>query len=121
MITKFILPRLSETSDSAKIAEWYVRKGEAVHKGQPLVAVESDKATIDIESPADGFVCQILLQQGEIGQALAVLALIGESAAEEMTAVEPGKEVKQEKVRGEEPRQDSERHLDAPDTHWPRI
>jgi pyruvate dehydrogenase E2 component (dihydrolipoamide acetyltransferase) len=121
MITKFIMPRLSETSDSAKIAEWYVRKGETVKKGQPLVAVESDKATIDIESPANGFVCQILLQQGEVGQVQAVLALIGESATDDLNAIEPGVPTNHEMVQERVPRADGERHPETSDAQRHRI
>ena len=121
MITKFLMPRLSETSDTGKIAEWYVRKGEAVRKGQPLVAVESDKATIDIESPADGFLCKILVQQGEIGQAQTVLALLGESASEELAEIEPGIPEAQENVPEKITQLGEEKYLEATDAQRHRI
>ena len=67
----------------AQVVEWLVAPGEVVAQGQPLVTVEVDKATMDLEAPEAGVVKEILVPaEGvvEVGAALAVIGPAGESA-----------------------------------------
>jgi biotin carboxyl carrier protein len=57
---KVTMPILSDTMDKGKIIKWYVKEGDFVKKGDKLVEIESDKATMDIESFVSGMVKQIL-------------------------------------------------------------
>jgi pyruvate dehydrogenase E2 component (dihydrolipoamide acetyltransferase) len=51
-----VMPRLGLTMTEGKIVEWYKQDGEFVNKGEPLFAIENEKASLDIESPASGTV-----------------------------------------------------------------
>ena len=77
------LPKLSMTMQEAQVVEWLVAPGESVESGQPLVTLEVDKATVDLEAPEAGVVKEILVPAEsvvEVGAALAVIAMAGESA-----------------------------------------
>jgi pyruvate/2-oxoglutarate dehydrogenase complex dihydrolipoamide acyltransferase (E2) component len=64
MSTEILLPKLGFTMTEGKITEWLASDGQAVTEGQPLYAVEADKATQEIESPASG-VLKIVVAAGE--------------------------------------------------------
>jgi pyruvate dehydrogenase E2 component (dihydrolipoamide acetyltransferase) len=55
-----LMPRLSDTMTEGVIAAWHKKVGDAVHKGDVLADIETDKATMELESYKDG----ILLHQG---------------------------------------------------------
>jgi pyruvate/2-oxoglutarate dehydrogenase complex dihydrolipoamide acyltransferase (E2) component len=68
------MPQLGNGVDTAVIQEWLVGAGEAVQEGDPIVVVETDKATSDLESPLSGTLVVVLAQDGvevEIGEPLA--------------------------------------------------
>ena len=50
----FNLPDLGEGLPDAEIVEWYVKPGDKIEQGDPLVAMETAKAIIDIPSPQSG-------------------------------------------------------------------
>ena len=50
MATNVILPALGMSQDTGKIIQWLKREGERVAKGEPLVEIETDKATVEIEA-----------------------------------------------------------------------
>jgi pyruvate dehydrogenase E2 component (dihydrolipoamide acetyltransferase) len=72
------MPSLGQTSDEAHIEAWLVAEGDQVEMGDALLTVETDKATIDVESVADGTVLRIVAQQGTTVDAGTVIAYIGE-------------------------------------------
>jgi pyruvate/2-oxoglutarate dehydrogenase complex dihydrolipoamide acyltransferase (E2) component len=72
------MPSLGQTSDDATIQAWLVAEGDVVEMGDPLLTVETDKATLDVESVADGTVLRIVVAQGETVTAGTVIAHIGE-------------------------------------------
>lgn len=79
-----ILPMLGETMDEATIVQWLFKVGEPVKKGEPLFQVETDKAILDVNSPADGILKTIDYDKGSKAPVLAVvgrIALPGESVA----------------------------------------
>lgn len=78
MIKKIIMPAGGQTTDQSLVAEWFVRKGDRVKRGDPLLNVETDKTVLTVESFAAGIVIDILIQQGETASAGAVLAVIGD-------------------------------------------
>ncbi|GAX87442.1 pyruvate dehydrogenase E2 component [Lebetimonas natsushimae] len=73
---KVTMPILSDTMDKGKIIKWYVKEGDFVKKGNKLVEVESDKATMDIESFVNGKVKKILAGVGEEVPVKSVIAVI---------------------------------------------
>ena len=50
MIYRIKLPRLGETMEEGTITAWHKRQGDPVNKGDVLYSVETDKATVDVES-----------------------------------------------------------------------
>ena len=75
MATQVLLPKIGFSMNEAILAEWMVADGAAVTEGQALYAIESDKSTQEIESPASGTVKHIALV-GEVYPVGAVLAEI---------------------------------------------
>jgi len=77
------MPKLSDTMEEGTIVEWKKKSGDPVKKGEVIAEVESDKATFDLESEADG-VLDILVEQGvpaKIGAPIARIGAAGEAPA----------------------------------------
>ncbi len=73
-----LMPRLSDTMTEGVIAEWHKKVGDMVKKGDILADIETDKATMELESYKEG---KLLFTGAEKGQKIAVndlLAIIGE-------------------------------------------
>ena len=62
----FKLPDLGEGLSEAEIAEWYVKPGDEVATGQPLLSVETAKALVEIPSPAAGVIDKLFAEAGDI-------------------------------------------------------
>src|SRR4051794_13087681 len=58
------MPRLSDSMEEATIAAWLKRPGDRLKKGDPLVEVETDKATIVYEAETAGILGEILVAEG---------------------------------------------------------
>ncbi|MDO9402700.1 MAG: acetoin dehydrogenase dihydrolipoyllysine-residue acetyltransferase subunit [Polaromonas sp.] len=74
MATELILPRVDMDMSEGKIAHWYVKNGDTVTKGQVVFEIETDKATMEIDAPADGIVQGI---DSEIGVMMPVGQIVG--------------------------------------------
>jgi pyruvate dehydrogenase E2 component (dihydrolipoamide acetyltransferase) len=71
------MPRLSDSMEEATIAAWLKQPGEEFRRGEPLVEVETDKATVVYEAEADGLLTEILVPEGgtaALGAPIAKLA-----------------------------------------------
>lgn len=78
------MPRLSDTMTEGVIAAWHVKVGDTVSSGDLLAEVETDKATMDLESFLDGTVLHIGVEEGSaipVGQLLVVIGEQGEDIA----------------------------------------
>jgi pyruvate/2-oxoglutarate dehydrogenase complex dihydrolipoamide acyltransferase (E2) component len=60
MATEVKLPQLGQTMEEGTIVSCLVKTGDKVNKGDVLFEIETDKATLEMESPADGFVKHIV-------------------------------------------------------------
>lgn len=76
MATEFQMPMLGEVMEEGRIATWYKQEGDTVERGENLMEVETDKATMDVESTATGVVKKILIQAGETVPINTPLAII---------------------------------------------
>ena len=77
--------------ETADVAEWLVKEGDSVEKDQPLVLVESDKASVEVPAPAAGKVVKCLVQAGDSvsnGQDFVVIAGT-EQASQPVAAAQP--------------------------------
>lgn len=81
MATDVILPALGMSQDTGKVLQWLKREGEQVAKGEPLVEIETDKATVEIEAPADGVLARVSVAAGDdvpVGQVIAAILTLDE-------------------------------------------
>ena len=85
MITEIILPKLGQTMEEGTIVEWLKREGDAVDRDDILFTVETDKAVMEVEATASGFLRRILAPAGQTIPVLAVVALLTTTAGEEVS------------------------------------
>ena len=71
------MPNLGHTMARGRVQQWLKAPGEAVRKGDGIALVESDKVTVEIEAPADGWVLRVLTAVDEDVPVGGTLALIG--------------------------------------------
>lgn len=86
MITEVILPKLGQTMEEGSVVEWVKKEGDPVQRGDLLFTVESDKAVLDVEATARGFLRKILVPEGQVVPVLTVVALITRSADEDISS-----------------------------------
>lgn len=82
MSTEFKLPELGENVSSAEVLRVLVTAGETVAREQPVLELETDKATVEVPSSVEGTVTEVLVKAGdrlEVGQ---VVLVVGEPARE---------------------------------------
>ena len=85
MANAFKLPDLGEGLTEGEIARWLVREGDEVREDDPLVEIQTDKATVDVPSPYSGTVLRILVGEGElvpVGTTLVLIGVPGEAVVE---------------------------------------
>lgn len=58
------VPQLGNGVDEATVLEWLIGVGESVEQGEPVVTVETDKATSDLEAPVGGTLITVLVEDG---------------------------------------------------------
>jgi len=87
MATFFPLPKLGMNQEEGEIVSWLVAEGDTVAEGQPIVEVETDKATVELEATASGVLARIVYGEGDIVPINGVLAVIlapGEAMPDEI-------------------------------------
>ena len=77
MAEVILMPRLSDTMTEGVIAAWHKKVGDTVKKGDLLAEVETDKATMELESYQDGTLLYVGAQNGEKVDVNALLAILG--------------------------------------------
>ena len=70
------MPRLSDSMEEATILNWLKRPGDEVARGEPLVEVETDKATMVYEAETDGVLEEIVVDDGATAPLGAVIARV---------------------------------------------
>ena len=76
MAVPMIMPKLEMSQETATVIEWHKQDGDHVEKGEPLLAVETDKVTVDIESPAAGVLAGICVEPQQVVPVTEVIAYI---------------------------------------------
>jgi len=76
MATEFKMPMLGEVMEEGQIVAWRKKEGEFVERGEIIMEVETDKATMEVESTVSGVVQKILVAAGETVPVNTTLALI---------------------------------------------
>jgi len=80
MATDILVPTLGESVSTATVARWLKQAGEAVAADEPLVELETDKVTVEVNAPAAGVLEAISAQQGAEVEPGAILGSIGEGS-----------------------------------------
>lgn len=78
MATEIRVPTLGESVSEATIGKWFKKPGDAVKADEPLVELETDKVTLEVNAPAAGVLGEIVAKEGET---VGVSALLGTIAA----------------------------------------
>ncbi|MFL5353815.1 biotin/lipoyl-containing protein, partial [Archangium sp.] len=85
MATPIQMPALSPTMKEGKIVKWLKKEGDKVAAGDVVAEVETDKATMEMESSEGGTLAHVLVKEGEkikVGGAIAALATSKENLAD---------------------------------------
>lgn len=72
------MPKLSDTMEEGAIATWAKKEGDQVEEGDLLAEIETDKATMEYESPEEGFLLKILVGSGKRADVGAPMAIFGD-------------------------------------------
>lgn len=78
MSISVILPKWGMGIEEGTVIRWLKTVGDAVEKGEPIVEIETAKATQEVESPATGTLVKIVLPEGETAAVNSEIAVIEE-------------------------------------------
>lgn len=81
MATEIRVPTLGESVSEATIGKWFKKPGEAVKADEPLVELETDKVTLEVNAPAAGVLGEIVAKEGDTVGVSALLGTIAEGGA----------------------------------------
>ena len=76
MANAVMMPQAGQSMTEGKIIQWFFKEGDKVRRGDPIFEIETDKANMDVESPADGVLHKILHEAGATVDVLKVVAII---------------------------------------------
>jgi pyruvate dehydrogenase E2 component (dihydrolipoyllysine-residue acetyltransferase) len=85
LASEVIMPALEMAQDFGKLLNWRISEGEQITKGEPLMDIETDKVTVEIEAPASGTLARVTAAPGDlipVGQVIAIILAPGETAGE---------------------------------------
>ena len=78
MLYEVNLPSLSPTMEEGKIVKWIKKEKDPILSGEVLFEVETDKATMEYESPEDGYIAKIISKEGETANVNQLVAIISD-------------------------------------------
>jgi len=96
MATEIRVPALGESVTEATIGRWFKKPGELVRADEPIVELETDKVTLEVNAPASGILAEIIAKDGETVGVGALLGQIGDGAAVAPLKAETKSEAKAE-------------------------
>jgi len=92
MPTNVIMPALELAQETGKVLRWIKSPGDAVQKGEPLVEIETDKVTVEVEAPASGVLREVTAGVGDVvpvGKTIALIFAAGETGGSTPAAPAP--------------------------------
>lgn len=84
------MPKMSDTMEEGVIAEWHKQVGDVIKSGEIIAEVETDKATMDLESYYDGTLLYIGVKKGDAVPIDGVMAIVGEKGEDYKSLLEEG-------------------------------
>ena len=82
MATEIVVPALGESVTTATVARWIKQQGEPVAADEPLVELETDKVTVEVNAPAPGVLSSIAVAEGTEVEVGSILGLVDGAAGE---------------------------------------
>lgn len=93
MATPVLMPKQGNTVEECILVSWKKKKGDTVKAGEIVADIETDKATFEIEAPADGEILETFFTEGTLVPVLTNIAVIGK-AGEDVASFKPAKVAK---------------------------
>jgi len=112
-MTEIVVPTLGESVAEATVAQWLKKEGEAVKADEPIVELETDKVTLEVNAPADGVIVKIAVGEGDSVEVGAILGEMEEGAAANDSA--PAKSKTEEKKEAAPAKKDEPKKNAKPD------
>ena len=76
MLKPYVMPKLGHLMEEGTVTSWHKGVGDALHKGDIFLLIETEKTTVEVDSPFDGILSKILVQAGQTAAVGTPLALI---------------------------------------------
>ena len=116
MAEAILMPRLSDTMTEGVVAAWHKKVGDTVKKGELLAEIETDKATMELESYKDGTLLHIGTDKGgklQVNDLLAIIGRPGEDISgmlkgQDTTAKEKGTKAKEQKTEKQQVKEEKQ-------------
>ncbi len=92
MAFSVVMPALEMAQETGKLLAWRKQEGDHVTRGEPLLEIETDKAVVEVEAPADGILAGVKAAAGAdipVGQTIAWIVAPGEAAPVEVDSTPP--------------------------------
>src|SRR5207247_4428479 len=106
------MPKLSDTMTEGTLVSWKKKKGDKVSAGEVIAEIETDKATMEWESPEDGTLTEIYVEEGgkvNVGDKIAFIGGEGEEAQKKEEKKEPEKKEEKSEEKTEKPAPDEKK------------
>lgn len=103
-MTQIVVPTLGESVSEATVAQWLKKEGDTVAVDEPLVELETDKVTLEVNATAAGVITSIVVQEGENVEVGALLGEIGGEGAAAATVANDTKAAAVSAPAKEEPK-----------------
>lgn len=92
MAAEIRVPEMGESIIEATVSKWLKQPGDQVHTGEPVLELETEKVNLEVPSPQDGVLSEMLMQEGETVRVGEVLGTVAEGAAPQRPAAEPAEQ-----------------------------
>ena len=92
MAVSVVMPALELAQETGKIISWLKKEGDSIQKGEPLLEIETDKITFEVEAPGDGLLAGVKSAEGDevpVGQVIAWIVAPGEQPPTEVETSAP--------------------------------
>ena len=110
MIKKVMMPKLGETMEEGEIIKWLKKEGDEVKEGESLLEIATDKANMEVEAVASGFLRKIVASEGAVIPVTETIAFIADSMDVEISEG-GGKAPKKEAEKEEEEDKDKDKEI----------
>ena len=78
MASKVIMPQAGQDLETGTVTQWLKAEGDTVAKGEPIVQIETEKVTLDVEAPAAGTLLRIVVPDGAETPIFSTIGIIGQ-------------------------------------------